>query len=54
MAPAARVDLHLLAAGGAVQLLLVGALDAELADVVSALVVRREARGLDAASRRPR
>ena len=36
---AARVDLHLLDAGGAVQLAFVGQLDADLADVVGALVV---------------
>ena len=42
------VDLHLLGAGGAVQLLLVGALDAELADVVRALVVGGEPLRFDA------
>ena len=45
---AAGVDLDPLAAGGAVQVLLVGALDAELADVVGALVVGRGALRLDA------
>src|SRR6185436_11317334 len=45
---AAGIDLDLLRAGRAVQLLLVRALDAELADVVGALVVGRAAQALDA------
>src|SRR6185295_14131519 len=45
----ARVDLDPLGAGHAVQLALVGPLDAELADVVGALVVGGEAEAVDAA-----